>query len=475
MKITSDTAKAVWATLPLLPLVVRVSLLHILQLSDAAEYLDLRSSLFVAVLRALLVPTRPQSISGVQKLTMRDGGAQGSIWISRYASPAPPETAIRDALVGTVQRLAGRARVPVPDLVAVEAEWTGYRAGVARREPLPSTSERERYRGLVRECSRPTTILYLHGGAYYLCDPATHRPTTKKLAKLTGGRCYSVRYRLAPQHPFPAALLDAFVSYFTLLHPPPDAFHDPVQPEHVVIAGDSAGGNLTLALLQLIMDLRNRDVSVLWHGELRPVPLPAGVAVNSPWLDITQSAPTWEMDSPTPYDYLPKPASLSALAIPPCAAWPTSPPRKNIYVDDALAAHPLASLVMARSWKAAPPVYMCAGWEILAYEAKFLARKLDADGVRVVFEEYEAMPHCFALLLGGIPSARRCYDGWAGFMRAVVEDPGSVVSSAVSVKARTLEEETLRFEDLCNATDEEIRERVLLKAEEGPGFPAAKL
>lgn len=245
MKITSETAKAVWAALPLLPLVARVSLLHILQLSDAAEYLDLRSSLFVAVMRALLIPTRPHSISDIQKFTMRDSGAQGSIWISRYASPAPPETAIRDALIDTVQRLArrpgdskSRARVPVPDLVDVEAEWTGYRAGVARREPLPSTSERERYNGLVRECSQPTTILYLHGGAYYLCDPSTHRPTTKKLAKLTGGRCYSVRYRLAPQHPFPAALLDALVSYFTLLYPPPDAYHDPVQPEHVVLAGD---------------------------------------------------------------------------------------------------------------------------------------------------------------------------------------------------------------------------------------------
>jgi len=81
-------------------------------------------------------------------------------------------------------------------------------------------------------------IFYLHGGGFYLCDPATHRLTTKKLAKLTGGRCYSVRYRLAPQHPFPAALLDLLVSYLTLLYPPPGAFHEAVRPETLALAGD---------------------------------------------------------------------------------------------------------------------------------------------------------------------------------------------------------------------------------------------
>ncbi|KAH7151745.1 alpha/beta hydrolase fold-domain-containing protein [Dactylonectria estremocensis] len=476
MKVTT-AAKTAWASLPLLPLVVRVSLLHMLQLSDAAEYLDLRSSLLVAVVRALLVPSRPRSITDVQKFSTRDdSGPRGTIWVSRYASPVPPETGVRDALIETVERLAaGRTPVPVPDLVDVEAEWTGHRPGAARDSALPAMSERERYHGMMAECSRPTTVLYLHGGAYYLCDPSTHRPTTRKLAKLTGGRCYSVRYRLAPKHPFPSALLDALVSYLTLLYPPPDAYHDPVQPEHIVIAGDSAGGNLALALLQLLMELRNQDSPIMWHGELRLVPLPAGVAANSPWLDMTQSAPTWDESTPTPYDFLPKPSALGRLAVPPCDIWPASPPRKSIYVADALLPHPLASLVMARSWKGAPPIYICAGWEILAWEAKYLARKLEADGVAVVFEEYEAMPHCFALLLRNAPSTSRCYDGWAGFIRAVVEDPEGIAPSAVRVKARTLDEEPLRFDELCSVTDDEMRQRVLLKAEEVPAVSVAKL
>ncbi|KAJ4227030.1 hypothetical protein NW759_004404 [Fusarium solani] len=462
----SETVETIRAVIPLLPLILRHSLLHILRISDTAKYLDLHSSLVVACLRELLVPPTPHSISSTQKLTLRDPGIRGHIWVSKYASPRPPETSIRDTLISTLERLAGATtcRVPVPELVDVEAEWTGHRGGVARGAPLPDVSERERYHGMMRECRRPTTVLYLHGGAYYLCDPSTHRPTTKKLAELTGGRCYSVRYRLAPQHPFPAALLDALVSYFTLLYPPPDAYHDPVEPEHIVIAGDSAGGNLALSLLQLILELRQQDSRILWHGELREVPMPAGIAVNSPWVDVTQSSPTWEMATPTPYDYLPKPETMDKLDIPPCDAWPSNPPRRNMYIADDLAAHPLASLVMARSWKGAPPVYICTGWEILAYEDKYLARKLEADGVRVVFEEYEAMPHCFALLLRGVPATRRCYGGWAAFIRAAVEDPAAIETRAVTVKARTLEEVSLRFEELSDVSEKEIQERVLQKA-----------
>ncbi|KAF4463005.1 AB hydrolase superfamily [Fusarium albosuccineum] len=472
----SQTLETIRTVAPLIPLILRHSLLHILHLSDTAKYLDLQSALIIACLRAILVPSKPHSVSSTQKLTLRDAGIKGHIWVSKYASPKPPETCIRDTFITTLERLSGTiCRVPVPDLVDVESEWTGYRGGVARGAALPDVSERERYHSMMRECKRPTTVLYFHGGAYYLCDPATHRATTKKLAELTGGRCYSVRYRLAPQHPFPAALLDALVSYFTLLYPPPDAYHDPVEPEHIVIAGDSAGGNLALSLVQLLLELRRQDVSIVWHGELRQVPLPAGIAVNSPWLDITQSSPTWETATPTPYDYLPKPETVDKLDIPPCDAWPANPPRRNMYIADDLAAHPLASLVMARSWKGAPPVYMCTGWEILAYEDKFLARKLEADGVRVVFEEYEAMPHCFALLLRDIPTTKRCYQGWAAFIRAAVEDPGAVDSRAVIVRARTLDEVPLRFDELSDASEREIQERVLQKAGLEDRFPVAKL
>lgn len=227
---------------PRLPLIVRAAMMHIFHLSESAPYLDLRSELILAVIRSLLVPSRPRSVTYVQRLTLRDPGVKGNIWVSNYeSSPLPDtDTPIRDALIAAMDRLVpGSGGVRVPDLVSVQAEWTGHQADATSETPLPEgVSEAGRYQAMMRECTTKTTILYLHGGAYYLCDPATHRATTEKLAKLTGGRCYSVRYRLAPQHPFPSALLDALVSYFTLLYPPPDAYHEPVRPEDIVIAGD---------------------------------------------------------------------------------------------------------------------------------------------------------------------------------------------------------------------------------------------
>jgi acetyl esterase/lipase len=228
--------------LPRIPLIARVILLHILRISEQAQYLDLRTALTVAVVRSILKPSRPTSISETQRLITRDRGTKGRIWISKYTAPPPEGTSLRDALVKAIENLqhpfSPKTDIRRPDIIPVEAEWTGYRAGVGDNETLPAISEEDRYHELMKEAKSAVTILYFHGGAYWLMDPATHRTVTAKLAKLTGGRCYSVRYRLAPQHPFPAALMDAFVSYLTLLYPPSDAFHEAVSPEQIVFAGD---------------------------------------------------------------------------------------------------------------------------------------------------------------------------------------------------------------------------------------------
>ncbi|PTB67188.1 hypothetical protein BBK36DRAFT_1091758, partial [Trichoderma citrinoviride] len=451
-----------------LPLLTRVAVLHALRLSEPAKYVDLRSNLVVSFIRALLTPSTPRPISYAQKLSTRNTEIKGRIWISLYASPPPPETDLRDALLHVVESMRDPSSgdgnsVRVPQLVPVQAEWTGYRAAASKREPQPVMSEAAKYRAMMKECREPTTVLYFHGGAYYLCDPATHRHVVKRLAKLTGGRCYSVRYRLAPQDPFPSALLDALVSYFTLLYPPPDAYHEAVKPYHVVFAGDSAGGNLALALLQLILQLRRHDTRIQWYGESRTVPLPAGVSCVSPWLDITHSSPSWQGEDPHPFDYLPKPRPDVMAKIPPCDIWPANPPRKHIYVDDDLVAHPLVTLLMSPGWEGSPPIWMCTGWEILAYEDKALAMKLFADGVPLVFEEYEAMPHCFALFLSHAPGSRRCFDSWASFIRRSVQDPRSIEASATSIKAGTLEERSLKFDELLEDSLEDVQASVAIK------------
>lgn len=200
-----------------------------------------------------------------------------------------------------------------------------------------------------------------------------------------------------------------------------------------------------------------------WYGEPRELPLPAAVTTNSPWLDMTQSSPSWDGDSSEPFDYLPKPETMARATIKSCSIWPAEPPRRSLYVDDALLAHPLASVILATSWEGAPPMYMCTGWEILATEDKYLARRLHAQGVPLVFEEYEAMPHCFALVLGQTPGAVRCFDGWAGFIRRAVSGE-DIVSEAKTVRARTLEDVELEFGGLSDVSEGEMKRRVLEKA-----------
>ncbi|KAH6682377.1 alpha/beta hydrolase fold-domain-containing protein [Plectosphaerella plurivora] len=451
------------AILPHLPLMVRVAVSHVLRLSEQSKYLDLRSELIVSVLRAFLQPDAPKSISWTQRFANRDPGIKGRLWVSKYATPVPPENDVLDALVSAVNGLQDQDMSLVDmrwlETRAVEAEWTGYRAAATPESVLPSISERERYDEMQKEVSNPLTVLYFHGGAYYLLDPCTYRPLMKKLAKLTGGRCYSVRYRLAPQNPFPSAVLDALVAYLTLLYPPPDAYHEAVQPEHIVFAGDSAGGNLSLALVQTLLELRRQGRKIAWYGEERELPMPAGVGINSPWMDILQSSPSCVGNGK--YDYLPSVDKQRAAVFPSCEIWPASPPRGQIYAEDALLAHPLATLLMARDWTGAPPTYICTGWELLADEDKYIAQKLQSQGVKVVFEEYEGMPHCFAILLTDIPAARRNYSQWTGFLKQAAEAPDLIESRAMTVKAKTLEEVELHFSGLSNVAEEDIRAQVL--------------
>ena len=224
----------------------------------------------------------------------------------------------------------------------------------------------------------------------------------------------------------------------------------------------SAGGNLSLALLQTLLELRRQNLKIHWLGEDREIPLPAGVAVNSPWMDITLSSPSYE--SNVPYDYIPAPKNGMELNNrPACAAWPAVPPRRLVYADDDLVLHPLVTLLTAPSWAGAPPVYMCTGWELLADEDKYVASKMHQDGVTVVFEEYEAMPHCFAMLFNHLKNSRRCFGGWAGFIRRAVEKPEAVASSFVTVKARTLKEEPIDVQELSPCTEDEMRERLFQK------------
>jgi len=477
-----DVSSLIRGVVPKVPMMGKAAVYHTLGFSEYSKYWDLRTELTVRLIRSFIVDGPREPISKTQAMSLKDPGIKGRIWISKVTLSTPEEDSIRQALFSAIESLKApedrESWFKEPELEDVEAEWTGYRAGATEKSTDLRIPEAQKYKEMMKEVTSPTTILYFHGGAYYLMDPASHRATCKKLAKLTKGRCLSVRYRLAPQHPFPAALLDALVSYFTLIYPPPGSVHTAVAPEHIVLAGDSAGGNLCLVLLQTLLELRRQKTKITWNGQERDVSLPAGVATCSAWADITHSSPSCEFNKK--YDYLPpQSATAHTTSYPPCPIWPASPPRRNLYADDGMLCHPLVSPLAARSWEGSCPMFSGTGEELLSDEEKYVAKKAVTQGVKVVFEEYEAMPHCFAMPLPHLNASRRFYGSWAKFCREAVESPEKIVTAGTRIRAKTLEEEQLDVETLVEFTEEEVlrrmRERAKIVLGEGQADTMAKL
>src|SRR3954466_9971822 len=136
-------------------------------------------------------------------------------------------------------------------------------------------------------------------------DPCSHRVPVAHLSHRTGAPVLSVRYRLAPQNPFPAGLVDALTAYLSLIHPPAGSLHKPVPANKIVLAGDSAGGNLSLVLLQTLLTLHRASHTIRFHGKEIPIELPGGVATVSPWCDVTRSMPSIRKNAV--FDYLDAP------------------------------------------------------------------------------------------------------------------------------------------------------------------------
>lgn len=153
--------------------------------------------------------------------------------------------------IPTLRRRVERMAPPV-------VPWAGVRV-----EPIAAGVRGEWV--VPKRAAADGALLYLHGGAWVMGSPRSHRALVADLARRAGVRALSIDYRLAPEHPYPAALDDAVAGYEWLLA-------SGLEPSRIVVAGDSAGGNLALALL-----LRLRDAGT---------PLPAGAVVLSPVTDL---------------------------------------------------------------------------------------------------------------------------------------------------------------------------------------------
>jgi len=225
----------------------------------------------------------------------------------------------------------------------------------------------------------PLTVLYLHGGGYLSGSPATHRAITGHLAARCGARVFAADYRLAPEHPFPAALDDAVAAYRGLLAAG-------VAPGDLVIAGDSAGGGLAAA-------------TALRLGELA-LPLPRALVLFSPWTDLTL-----EQLSPAPGEVMLNQAWLQDGA--------------RDYVAHGDARDPLVSPVFA-ALQGLPPTLIQVGTdELLLNDSRRLFRRFQEGGVVARLEEYPRRWHVFQFHAGVLADADRALDAVARFVAAV--------------------------------------------------------
>jgi len=207
---------------------------------------------------------------------------------------------------------------------------------------------------------KPGALLYLHGGAYCIGAPATHRALTTRLARGLGLPVFAPDYRLAPEHPFPAGLEDALAACRAL-----GTLHGPV-----IVAGDSAGGGLALATVLALRDA----------GEAPP----AALLLFSPWADMRPGA--------TPGQAPRGEAMLSRAWAEACAA--------HYLGAQTPAGNPLCSPLTA-DLRGLPPTLIQAGTdELLHDQALALHAALEAAGVQTRCEIWARRWHVFQLQAG---------------------------------------------------------------------------
>lgn len=293
----------------------------------------------------------------------------------------------------------------------------------------------------------------------------SHRLVCSDLARISGGCCFNIRYRLAPKYPFPAALLDCFVAYLFLLSPPPGSLHESIPASKIVFAGDSAGGNLSCALLQLLLELHRSSPGgqipkVQYLGREVEIPLPAGVACSSAWLDLTRTMPSIKTNHK--YDFLPLPSGSSIHdRFPPCALWPAVYPREDLYCDSTVLMHPFVSPLATRveDWINSPPVFLFYGEEMLIDEGKYFVRKLIRAGTSVQWDEFEAMPHCFAMLLKGSIVSKLGMGLWGDFIARAAKGE-HIETRGTFYQAKDWSERKIDLTRLGHLDDSEIWEKM---------------
>jgi epsilon-lactone hydrolase len=244
-------------------------------------------------------------------------------------------------------RLPEKCRITPVEVGSMPAEWLQWQGSDAGR-----------------------IILYLHGGGYVLCSPRTHRDLICRIARASGARALSIEYRRGPEHPYPAAVDDAVAAYQWLLKNGTD-------PKRIAVMGDSAGGGLTLVLLQTLRD--------------RKILLPACAVCLSPWTDLTCSGDTHKTNRK-------KDPLLPAPVVPGFA---------RLYLPEGDLANPSVSPLFG-DFANLPPILIHVGTdEILLDDSRCVADKAQKTGASVELKIWPRMIHVFQALAFMLPVARQ--------------------------------------------------------------------
>ena len=229
-------------------------------------------------------------------------------------------------------------------------------------------------------------IYYLHGGGYAMGSINTHREMVSRISRASGARALAIDYRLAPEHPFPAAVEDATAAYRWLLSAG-------VDPARLIIAGDSAGGGLTVATLVALRDAGDS--------------LPAAAVCLSPWVDMEGIGES--MTTKAEADPMVNREDLLEGA--------------QAYLGGADPRTPLAAPLYA-DLKGLPPLLIHVGTaETLLDDSTRLAERAKAAGVDVTLEPWDDMIHVWQFLASMLPEGQQAIDRIGGFIRAVAGAP----------------------------------------------------
>ncbi len=276
---------------------------------------------------------------------------------------------IKTMLIELQEEILGRAEPPTLEEMRARSEMFGEMTG----EPQGVSWEDVEVAGVPCRWAIPTggaddrVLQYVHGGGYVIGSLEGYRKLTGHLANTLGCRVLSVDYRLAPEHPHPAAVDDSSAVYRSLLAD--------FSPEHLAISGDSAGGGLTVSTL-----LKLRDDGI---------PQPAGAVPLSPWIDLEGTGES--MQTKSEVDLLVGVDGLKQMA--------------DMFLAGQDPRQPLASPLYADFTGLCPLYVQVGGDETLLDDATRLATRAAAAGVEVRLDAFPEMQHVFQMAVGNVPES----------------------------------------------------------------------